>query len=106
MYQAVARIEDIPEGKGKVVRVGQQQILLLNIEGDFSALDRFCAHHGAPLVKGEIVEGQLLCPWHGITFDVTTGTCPVAPEERVQTYPVEVRDGQVWVASEAVVRRP
>jgi nitrite reductase/ring-hydroxylating ferredoxin subunit len=98
MYQSIARVEDIPEGKGKVVQVGQRQILLLNIDGDFHALDSFCAHHGAPLVKGEVVEGQLLCPWHGITFDVASGTCPAAPEERVQTYPVEVRAGQVWVA--------
>ena len=30
MYQPLARVEDIPEGKGKVVQVGQRQILLLN----------------------------------------------------------------------------
>ncbi len=100
MYQAIARIEDIPEGSGKVVQAGQRRILLLNIEGDFHALDSFCAHRGAPLVKGEIVEGQLLCPWHGNTFDVTKGTCPVAPKESVRTYPVDVCEGQVWVALE------
>jgi nitrite reductase (NADH) small subunit/3-phenylpropionate/trans-cinnamate dioxygenase ferredoxin subunit len=100
MYQAVARIEEIPEGRGRVVQVGQRKILLLNIEGSFHALDRFCAHRKAPLIEGEVIDGQLLCPWHGNTFDVATGTCPVAPEESVRIYPVDVRQGQIWVQVE------
>ena len=100
MFQSVARIEDIPEGKGRVVQVGQRKILLLNIEGNFHALDRFCAHRGAPLVEGEVIEGQLLCPWHGATFDVISGTCSIAHEESVCIYPVEVRGGQVWIGVE------
>ena len=97
MYQAVAGIGEIPDGKGKVVQVGQRNILLLNIEGTFHALDRFCAHRGAPLVEGEVIEGQLLCPWHGSAFDVSSGTCSVAPEESVRMYPVQVREGQIWI---------
>jgi len=100
MFQAVARIEEIPEGSGKVVQVGPRKILLANIGGDIHALDSFCAHRGAPLVEGKIIEGQLLCPWHGSAFDITTGTCRTMPEEKVRTYPVEVREGQVWVALE------
>ncbi|HLB01758.1 MAG TPA: Rieske 2Fe-2S domain-containing protein [Nitrospiria bacterium] len=100
MHRAVARIGDIPEGSGKVVQVDQRKILVLNIDGDFHALDSFCTHRGAPLVKGEIIEGQLLCPWHGNTFDVIKGICPIAPEESVRTYPVALREGQVWVAIE------
>jgi len=49
MFQAVARIEEIPEGSGKVVQVGPRKILLANIGGDIHALDSFCAHRGAPL---------------------------------------------------------
>lgn len=99
-YQAVASVAEFPEGKGKVVKVGTRQVLVINIEGDFYALDSFCAHRGAPLVQGEIVDGQLLCPWHGNTFDVSAGTCLANPEEKVATFPVEVRDGKVWVAVE------
>jgi nitrite reductase/ring-hydroxylating ferredoxin subunit len=100
MYQAVAHVEEIPEGSGKVIQVGPRKILVLNIDGDFHALDSFCAHRRAPLVQGEVIEGQLLCPWYGNTFDVTTGTCRVAPEESVRIYPVDVREGQVWIAIE------
>lgn len=95
--QEVARVQDIPEGKGKIIEIGKKKILILNIDGEFKALNSFCAHRGAPLIKGEIVEGQLLCPWHGVTFDVATGTCPVTPEEKVQTYPTSIREGKIWV---------
>ncbi|MFQ5779256.1 MAG: Rieske (2Fe-2S) protein [Nitrospiria bacterium] len=96
-YRAVASIADFPEGGGKVVRVGDRQILIMNVGGELYALDQFCAHRAAPLVKGEIVEGQLLCPWHGNTFDVATGSCLANPDEKVSTYPVDVRGEEVWV---------
>lgn len=99
-YQPIAKTADLPEGKGKVVKVGRRQILLMNIDGRFYALDRFCAHRAAPLVQGEVIDGQLLCPWHGNTFDVATGSCLANPEEKVQTYPVEVRGEEIWIGME------
>ncbi|MFY9268312.1 MAG: Rieske (2Fe-2S) protein [Candidatus Manganitrophaceae bacterium] len=99
-YQVVGKTSVFPEGKGKVVKIGSREILLLNIEGAFYALDRFCAHRAAPLVEGEVVEGQLLCPWHGNTFDVAAGRCLTNPEEKVRTYPVEVRGEEIWVGFE------
>lgn len=96
-YQAIARVSDVPEGKGKIFKIGPQEILLLNVDGVFYALDRFCAHRGAPLVQGEVIDGQLLCPWHGNTFDVAAGRCLANPEEKVRTYPVQIRGEAVWV---------
>lgn len=97
MYQPAIKMNDLAEGKGKVVEIGRRKILLLNVEGEIHALDSYCAHRGAPLVQGEVIDGQLLCPWHGSGFDVRTGTCRTLPDERVQTYGVQIREGQVWV---------
>jgi len=99
-YESVASVTDIPEGKGKVVRNGPREILLINIDGVFYALDRFCAHRAAPLVQGEVIEGQLLCPWHGNTFDVAAGRCLANPEEKVRTYPVQIRGEAIWIGIE------
>jgi len=99
-YQPIAKISDLPEGKGRVVKVGRRRLLLFNIDGLFYALDRFCSHRAAPLIQGEVIEGQLLCPWHGNTFDVATGSCLANPEEKVQTYPVQVRGEEIWVGIE------
>lgn len=99
-YQPIAKIADLPDGKGKVVKVGRRRLLLFNIEGLYYALDRFCARRAAPLVQGEVIDGQILCPWHGNTFDVATGRCLANPEEKVQTYPVEIRGEEIWVGIE------
>ncbi|MCG3110254.1 MAG: Rieske (2Fe-2S) protein [Candidatus Manganitrophus sp. SB1] len=99
-YQPIGKTADLPEGKGKEVKVGHRQILLMNIDGLFYALDRFCAHRAAPLVQGEVVDGKLLCPWHGNTLDVATGSCLANPEDKVRTYPVEVRGEEIWVGME------
>lgn len=100
MEYAAIGTQELEEGEGRVVQVGRRKVLVLNIEGDYYALDSYCAHRAAPLVNGEVVNGQLLCPWHGNTFDVATGTCRAMPEESVRTYPVRVHEGKVWVRLE------
>jgi 3-phenylpropionate/trans-cinnamate dioxygenase ferredoxin subunit len=45
-----------------------------------------------------VLEGeQLVCPWHGFRYDVTTGTLIEDPSAVLETYPVSVRDGRVYV---------
>ena len=43
-------------------------------------------------------EGEILaCPWHGWEFDLTTGEMIADERIRLRKYPVEVRDGTVYV---------
>jgi phenylpropionate dioxygenase-like ring-hydroxylating dioxygenase large terminal subunit len=68
-------------------------------------LDR-CPHRNVPLSLGRIVHpGHLECHYHGWQFDVA-GTCRLVPGlvgpsesrgRRVEAYPVQERDGLVWV---------
>ncbi len=37
------------------------------------AFNRFCPHEGADLATGIIKDSTILCPWHGLRFDSTTG---------------------------------
>ncbi|MFF2009331.1 Rieske (2Fe-2S) protein [Streptomyces sp. NPDC058195] len=46
-----------------------------------------CPHRGAPLAEGTITGTLLVCPWHGATFDLRTGSRlrgPVCPDLRVE----------------------
>jgi nitrite reductase/ring-hydroxylating ferredoxin subunit len=99
-YQAIASVSDLPEGTRKLFMIGSQEVLLLNVDGAFYALDSACAHRGAPLGEGVVVDGQLLCPWHGSTFDVAEGRCLANPGEKIRTYPVQVRGEAIWVGVE------
>lgn len=51
-----------------------ENVVVGNADGTFFATGSKCRHLGADLTKGSIDDdGCLVCPWHGATYDVTTG---------------------------------
>ena len=51
-----------------------------NAGGERFAVTRRCRHLGADLADGSIDDdGCLVCPWHGATYDVTTGRMTRGP---------------------------
>ncbi len=94
----VAQITDIKEGTAKVFTVGEVRIALCNVEEKFYAIADICTHDGGPLGEGELVDCQIECPRHGARFDVRTGKALCLPAViNVPTYPVEVRDSEIFV---------
>lgn len=76
----VGKISDIAPGTMKSFPAGNKQILVVNLEGKFFALDSKCTHAGGDLAKGKL-EGQIvICPRHGSRFDVTNGRCLAGPK--------------------------
>ena len=70
----VGSVDDIPQGKMKHVEVQGKEIVISNIGGKFYAIDDRCGHMNARLSMGNISsEGIVTCPFHGASFDVTTG---------------------------------
>jgi nitrite reductase/ring-hydroxylating ferredoxin subunit len=69
----VAVKSEIEPGKMKAVKVGDKDVLIVNVNGAFYAIGGKCTHHGGNLAKGTL-EGKILtCPSHHAQFDVTTG---------------------------------
>jgi len=99
---AVARVEELPVGESKMVQVtdhrGEERLVALyNVGGTVYATDNSCPHSGGPLGKGTLRGELITCPWHMWTFNVRTGLCDINPDERVDTYPVTVKNGQIFV---------
>lgn len=97
-FVKVARISDIPVGGGRLVEARGQKIALFNVDGQVYAVGNTCTHKGGPLSDGFVEGTEVQCPWHGAKFDMKTGqnlTLPAASP--VPSYPVEVRDGDVYV---------
>ena len=70
----VGSVDEIPQGKMKHVEVKGKEIVISNIGGKFYASDDRCGHMNALLSMGNISkEGIVTCPFHGASFDVTTG---------------------------------
>lgn len=61
------------------------------------ALDNRCPHMGFPLHRGTVRDGILTCHWHHARFDLTSGGTFDPWADDVRTFPVEVRNGEVWV---------
>ena len=75
----VAEVGDLQPGECKTVVAGDREFALANVAGKFHCIDNVCPHQGGPLGEG-IMEGQnIVCPWHGWRFDVTTGKSPIIP---------------------------
>jgi nitrite reductase/ring-hydroxylating ferredoxin subunit len=72
-FVKVAKTDEIVPGQGKIIEVGGKKIALFNVEGSFYAIDDTCTHRGGPLSEGVFDGKEITCPWHGATYDVTSG---------------------------------
>ena len=96
---SIATPEQLQDGEALGVAVDEHRIALFRHEGEFYATDNVCTHAFALLSDGFLEEGCIECPWHQARFDIRTGKALCAPATKdLQTYPVKVDDGQVWVA--------
>jgi len=96
--EPVATADEIPSGGSKSIIVDDIPALLIRVGDNFYAIEDVCTHDGQPLADGPINGTEITYPRHGARFDVTTGAAVWMPAtEPVATFPVEVRDGQVYV---------
>jgi len=86
------------KAKGRfVVHGGHRPILVIYDRGRVFALDNRCPHMGFPLERGSVEDGILTCHWHHARFDLESGCTFDLWADDVSIFPVEVRDGEVWV---------
>jgi len=93
----VAPLASIPPGSSQAFTIAGQRIAFFNIGGTVHAMDDTCPHAGAPLSQGRLNGCVVMCPWHAINFDVTSGRVPGQSESALATYPVFVNGGQIEV---------
>jgi nitrite reductase/ring-hydroxylating ferredoxin subunit len=107
---------ELPPGSKRVVTVRGIEIGVFNIDGAYYALPNRCTHQWGPLCEGALAstiearadtgwrpewvrEGRVIvCPWHTLEFDVTTGQCLAHPRVKLRQYPVRVVDGQITLS--------
>ena len=82
-YVRVASKKEIPSGQGRVFAVGDRQVAVFNVGGKLHAIDNRCEHQQGPLADGDLDGRVVTCPWHGWTYDVTSGQSPDDPATRV-----------------------
>lgn len=94
----LCNLEDAPQpGTAAPFSAGGVAIALFNIAGEFHAIEDSCPHMYFPLSDGEVEGCVVTCAYHGWRFDVTSGNSLMSEHIRVKRYPVQVKDGAVWV---------
>ena len=81
-FVRVADVSEIPPGEMKAVKVGIQEVLLVNVDGVIHACDNWCNHQRYRLSAGDVDGEEVRCDLHGSKFNVITGkaTNPPATE--------------------------
>ena len=96
-FTLAGTLEEV-KAKGRIVVHGAHRpILVVYDRGRVFALDNRCPHMGFPLDRGSVEDGILTCHWHHACFDLESGCTFDLWADDTPTFPVEVRDGEVWV---------
>ncbi len=96
-YQRIASVAEVTQVGLHTVRVNGHVIVLVHHEGEIYALDNRCPHMGFPLDRGSVQDGILTCHWHHARFDLCTGGSFDLWADDTPNFPVEVRNGDVFV---------
>ena len=96
----VAETNEVPPGTAKVVDIEGHAVALFNVNGTYYAIADACTHRGGSLSEGAVEGTVVTCPWHGATFDVTTGNVLGPPAaEGVAHYNVQVDGNDIKVGT-------
>ncbi|KFK97494.1 MULTISPECIES: 3-phenylpropionate/cinnamic acid dioxygenase ferredoxin subunit [unclassified Serratia (in: enterobacteria)] len=90
--------EELPEGEA--LRLNTDPVIaLFHVGGEYYALNDRCSHGNASMSEGYIDDDATVeCPLHATSFCLKTGKALCLPATiPLQTYPVSVVDGAVFI---------
>ena len=96
-YVRAASLADVRATGCKVVHLERHTIALFSQGDTVYAVDNRCPHMGFPLDRGTVKDGVLTCHWHHARFDLVSGGTFDQFAGDVRAFPVQIRDGEVWV---------
>ncbi len=101
-FVKVAQTDELSPGQMKLVELGDERILLANLEGQYHAVSEVCTHAFVPLSEGDLTGEEVECYLHGSVFSVKTGESLGPPADVPLTvYPVRVEGNDVLIGPPA-----
>ncbi|MGH2839573.1 MAG: NifU family protein [Solirubrobacteraceae bacterium] len=74
VFVDVGAFADLPPGEMKVAQVDDNEILVINVDGEPYAFRNVCPVDGRnPLDGGRLTDTVLVCPWHNCAYDARSG---------------------------------
>jgi nitrite reductase/ring-hydroxylating ferredoxin subunit len=98
-YVTVAKTAELKPGEMMYVEVGEEPVCLINLDGEFHAINDTCTHQDASLSDGEICGDEIECPLHGGAYNIRTGEPAAFPVVvPIEKYKVRVVGDEVQVS--------
>ena len=97
-WHRVAATGDVSEEEPIRVQVGEEDIAIYNVAGDFHATSNICTHAYASMVDGFQEGEEIECPLHEGRFNIKTGEALCAPvTDALKVFEVKVEDDDIFV---------
>ena len=94
----VAKAAEIGTGSMKGFVLGENKVLVANIDGKYYAIEDSCPHMGTKLSKGLLMGKNVTCMAHSAKFDVTSGlSLGDVTNKPAKTYEVRVNGEDIEV---------
>ena len=94
---SAGKLDEIPEGKSKMVQFGRYPAILIHTAEGIKAYSAVCTHF-ACVTKWDEELGQIVCPCHEGYFNPIDGSVisgpPPAPLESLE---VQITDGNIYI---------
>ena len=97
-FERACTLDEVPTDEALAVTLGRYAVAVARHEDEVFAVENICSHAAVALSEGEVSDCTVECWLHGSRFDLRTGKPTGLPAtEPVATFPVEVRDGDVFI---------
>lgn len=91
------RLDELPPGGRKLVKIDGTEIALFNLNGTIYAIKNRCPHRSGPLIRGFTDDaGGIKCPMHGWRFDLRDGSSE--RPARAIVYQVKIENGRMYLS--------
>lgn len=87
-----------PPGEKANAKVKGKDVMIVNLDEKYYALDNKCTHRGCKLSNGVLKGGNIECPCHGSIFDIKTGKVIKGPAKNPATsFKVKVQGEEILI---------
>ena len=97
-FERACSLHDVRPDEALAVTLGDLEVAVARDGDEVFAVENICSHAAVALSEGEVSDCTVECWLHGSRFDLRTGKPTGLPAtEPIATFPVDVRDGEVYV---------
>ena len=80
----VGKTTEVMPGQMKKILVDENEVVVINIDGNYFAISDTCSHAGGSLSEGKLDGYTITCDWHGAQFECRNG--------KLVKFPVQIND--------------